>query len=125
MRTKYFFPLLLAGSGAAFIIPTASFAQDWTQTPAPIMNWSSIACSADGTKLVAAAGGAVVFMSSAPSGRIYTSADSGSTWTATTAPNIDWTSVASSADGTKLAALPYTGGGASPVYASADSGANW
>ena len=54
--------------------------------------WTSVASSADGTKLVAVG-----------DGYIHTSADSGVTWTKS-GPWGYWTSVASSADGTKLIA---------------------
>lgn len=75
-------------------------------------SWTSIASSSDGTKLVAVA----------LNRHIYTSSDSGATWT----PNDnlgkkEWVSVASSSDGTKLAAA--TAGGY--IYTSSDSGATW
>jgi hypothetical protein len=99
-------------------VPPAS-AQIWTQTSAPLTNWTSVASSADGTKLVAVSDRA-----------IYTSADSGVTWTPTSAPVTNWISVASSADGTKLVAAvavfmgsQYETGG--PIYVSADSGVTW
>src|ERR1035437_10152389 len=88
--------LLLIGLVTA-VRPT--FAQMWTQTSAPFAGWTSIASSADGTKLVAAAGTA---------GGVYTSTDSGATWTLTSSPfsgSPDYalpTCVASSADGSKL-----------------------
>jgi hypothetical protein len=52
---------------------------------------------------------------------IYTSADSGATWHLTTAPNQPWQTIASSADGTRLAAGVYGG----LIYLSADSGTSW
>jgi len=59
-------------------------------------------------------------------GGIYTSTNSGSTWAKTTAPHEIWLSVASSADGTVLAAagwpVTYAGG---VVYNSTNSGATW
>jgi len=71
------------------------------------MSWSSIATSADGTKLAAAVQG----------GYIYTSIDSGVTWTPSTAGGSQqWQSIASSADGTKLAAVVYSGF----IYTSSD-----
>ncbi|NCA82990.1 MAG: exo-alpha-sialidase, partial [Opitutae bacterium] len=72
--------------------------------------WSSVASSADGTKLVAAAYG----------GYLYTSTDSGASWTARDSDR-NWSSVASSADGTKLVAGVFGG----PLYTSTDSGATW
>ena len=78
------------------------------------LDWLSVASSADGTKLVAAA----TFRN------IYTSADSGATWTQRTQQGL-W-SVASSADGTKLVAagIDIQSGGAF-IYTSSDSGATW
>ena len=76
-------------------------------------NWSSIAGSTDGSKLVAAAWG----------GKIHTSSDAGANWTERPgAGDRNWLAVASSADGNKLAAL-YDWGGY--IFTSSDAGANW
>lgn len=76
-------------------------------------NWSSIAGSTDGSKLVAAAWG----------GKIHTSSDAGANWTEHSgAGDRNWLAVASSADGNKLAAL-YDWGGY--IFTSSDAGANW
>ncbi|PKM91069.1 hypothetical protein CVU82_03365 [Candidatus Falkowbacteria bacterium HGW-Falkowbacteria-1] len=76
-------------------------------------NWNSIASSADGTKILA----------SVTTGYIYTSSDSGVTWTAqTSVGSKNWTRVASSSDGTKLAAIVGISG---YIYTSPDSGATW
>jgi photosystem II stability/assembly factor-like uncharacterized protein len=72
---------------------------DWSVTSAPILNWYSIACSADGTKLVAAAYGR----------GIYTSGDAGVTWVSNNIPPIvngAWESVSLSADGLRAFAVP-------------------
>ena len=78
-------------------------------------DWSSIAMSSDGTKLAAAVSG----------GHIYTSSNSGATWTdhssGAIAGNKDWSSIAMSSDGTKLAAA-VSGG---HIYTSSNSGATW
>jgi photosystem II stability/assembly factor-like uncharacterized protein len=72
----------------------------------------SVASSSDGTKLVAVALG----------GQIYTSADSGVSWTAReTDSSRYWQSVASSSDGTKLVAVVELG----YIYTSTDSGLTW
>jgi hypothetical protein len=94
-----------------------------TPTMAPTNNWVSVASSADGTKLVAAA-------MNTQGGIIYASTNSGLTWTPTGAPtNNVWGTVASSADGSKLVAasgvafvpgLSYGG-----VYTSTNFGMNW
>ena len=86
----------------------------WTQTSAPNTNWwQSIASSSDGTKLAAA-----VY---ATGGGIYTSTNAGLTWTQTSAPGQGWFSIASSANGTQLAAVVWGGG----VYTSTNTGATW
>jgi photosystem II stability/assembly factor-like uncharacterized protein len=73
-------------------------------------NWTGVASSADGNKLVAA-----VF-----TGQLYTSTDAGATWTARESTR-QWVAVASSADGSKLVAS-VSGG---QLYTSTDSGATW
>jgi len=76
-----------------------------------------IASSSDGTKLVA-----VENFNGQIGGYIYTSTNSGATWTARmTDSNRDWQSVASSSDGTKLVAVVELG----YIYTSADSGVTW
>ncbi|MEN9413111.1 MAG: hypothetical protein RLZZ342_198 [Candidatus Parcubacteria bacterium] len=100
-------------------VTLAGCAFTWTdRTAAGSRGWSSIASSADGTKLVAVA------LSNAVSNTdyIYTSSNSGATWIARTAAGSRyWDSVASSADGTKLAAVAADGF----IYTSSDSGATW
>lgn len=81
----------------------------WTQRDST-RNWSDIATSADGTKLVAAEYG----------GRLYTSIDAGAHWTPRDASR-NWRSVASSADGTRLVAVVFNG----QIYTSTDSGLTW
>ena len=114
-----------------FIYTSTDSGATWTQSGAPNKYWSSVASSADGTKLVAAA-----MDDSANAGWIYTSTNSGFTWTQTSAPtNSYWVSVASSADGSKLAAVnfpayTFIGGNLvftalGLVYISTNSGATW
>jgi len=83
--------------------------------------WRSITSSSDGTKLAAVV----------QSGLIYTSTNSGVTWTERTnagggvtgeSLSKSWRSITSSSDGTKLAAAPYNGYN---IYTSNDSGVNW
>ena len=78
--------------------------------------WRSVASSADGSKLVAAA----------LNDSIYTSTDSGNTWVSNNLPHLTWVSVASSAAGNILAAA--LGGfnlGNGPICVSTNSGATW
>jgi len=111
--------ILAAGSYGGIYISTNSGLTWLLNTNAPTNFWYwSVACSADGIKMVAApyydtvAGNPQL---------LYVSKDSGTTWTATSAPSNHWTSVASSADGTKLIALAFNG----PIYTSTNSGASW
>jgi photosystem II stability/assembly factor-like uncharacterized protein len=69
----------------------------------------SIAPSSDGTKVVAVG-----------NSQIYTSTDSGVSWTARDSSR-NWYSVASSADGNKLVAVVYGG----QIFTSTNSGASW
>ena len=64
-------------------------------------NWQAIACSADAHIVVAANQGSPL----AGGEQIYLSMDSGNTWRNAGAPDALWTSLASSADGTKLVAV--------------------
>ncbi len=95
---------LLPGAGCAV-------AQNWTQTSAPITNWQGVACSADGSRLVAVISG----------GGIYTSTNFGSTWISNAVPSKNWLSVASSADGARLVAVPFN----QVPYTSTNSGLTW
>jgi hypothetical protein len=124
---------------------------NWTEAIAPGSLWLSVACSADGTTIVA--GGSSVYVStnsgvtwnptSLPGGAcrciacsadgtkmiagtyapggLFTSTDSGATWTGAGFTNGDFFAVASSANGNKLAAAVFGG----PIFLSADSGVTW
>ncbi len=83
--------------------------------------WGGVASSADGCKLVAASWSSYNFNNNGIGGPIYTSNDSGLTWIPTSAPFLNWQSVASSADGTKLVAAVKGG----QIYASTNSGVTW
>jgi hypothetical protein len=98
----------------------------WTQAKAPVEFWSSVACSADGRICVAVADDAPDYDAVDPcytnGGVVYTSTDSGATWTPQAgAPSAFWSSVASSRDGSKMAAAPLFG----PIYLSTNSGRDW
>lgn len=131
-------------------VPGAQVGAVWTARDAN-RAWKSVASSADGNKLVAAAHNDHLFLSSdagltwTPAnetrewssvasstdgnklvavvdyGQIYTSSDTGHTWSARDTSR-HWVSVASSADGTKLVALAQFD---NHVYTSSDSGASW
>src|SRR5205814_872554 len=101
----------------------------WAVATAPTTNWVSVACSADGNHLVALVGKVDLQCSGSfysPGGPIYISTNSGANWMPSSAPTTNWTSVASSADGTKLvAAAGGLDGPAGAIYLSADGGRNW
>ncbi len=103
------------------VLAPAGFAQTWIQTSAPTNNWSSVACSADGTKIVASA------TITNSDGYIYISTNSGGAWTKTSAQSIiGWRSVACSADGAVIVAAAadfYFSSGA--IYTSTNSGGTW
>lgn len=91
----------------------------------PYSNWVSVATSADGRKLAAAA--SIVRFSPYP-GSIFTSEDYGATWQRSVSSVTDWRAVASSADGTQLAAISaHTGFPAASytILISTNSGATW
>jgi hypothetical protein len=96
-------------AGQAILGNFSSFANSpWTMVETP-STWYGIASSADGSRLAAVAS----------VNGIYTSVDSGITWTATSVPSAQWRSIASSADGSKLVAAVFGGG----VYT--NSGTSW
>src|SRR5215471_21676530 len=102
-----------AAIAATSLLLSSARAQTWTVTTAPTAyQWSSIASSADGSRLIA---GSLV------SRRVYTSTNSAATWISNNVPFIEWGAVASSADGTALIAASTSG----PLYLSTNSGALW
>jgi len=108
--------LFIALLGSALCVPVApASAQTWTPTATPSAQWQTVAASADGHKLFAGGLGGV----------FYFSTNSGSTWNTSTEPQWgsqfgSWNCIASSADGTKLAAINFTA-----YWISTNSGATW
>jgi hypothetical protein len=88
------------GSASGPIYSSMDSGASWRRTGAPSTNWSSVACSADGSLLVA----------TVRDGGIFLSADSGASWAASSAPATNWSCVAASADGSKLVAVVCGGG---------------
>lgn len=86
----------------------------WTQhaTAPGMYEWGPVASSSDGTRLVA------VLQNSA----IYTSTDSGVTWVPQNPITVNFYSLVSSADGSKLAGET---GYSQFIYTSVDGGTNW
>ena len=105
----------IAVNAGDFVAPTApgvtiAAGASWTSSEI-ISYWSAVASSADGRKLVAAAN----------NDQIYTSTDSGVSWTAQNSGSRSWKAVASSSDGSKLVAVVNGG----QIYTSTDSGVTW
>jgi len=101
--------LLVAGLGGLVTTINLVCAQGWTagsMPPVPNLHiWRSIAASADGAKLVAVGSGPGAYGIFLPF-PLYFSTDSGLTWQQQAgSPTNLWSSVASSADGTKLVAV--------------------
>jgi hypothetical protein len=112
-------------SGAQLFISNNSGASWSTPTPTAGSGWSGLASDSTGLHLVAVA---------AHSGDIWTSSDSGATWTDQTssgpAHGLNWVSVASDSSGTHLVADEGGGrvvgpGGTGDIWTSSDSGATW
>jgi len=116
--------LFAAASGGEIYRSTNSGAL-WTLTSAPLEDWTALAVSADGSHLAAVS--TAGSLGEGTNGAIYTSTNTGLTWTLTSAPtNVNWLAVASSSNGTHLAAVGSTGGASTGVvYTSANSGASW
>lgn len=106
--------------GNGFIYSSTDKGVTWTKASVPggaTMGLACVALSSDGTKMVA--GGHTDYVNTG-SGFIFISTDSGTSWTKTSAPWEDWNSIASSADGKKLAATCYYG-----IWVSTNSGSTW
>jgi photosystem II stability/assembly factor-like uncharacterized protein len=104
---------LFAGGGLPLYISTNAGNTWTTEESAPFSECSSIACSANGSNLIAGTYG---------DGNVYTSTNSGASWTLATNVGVNpsqWVSVASSADGTILTAMGTS------VYVSTNGGDNW
>ena len=99
---------LVAAKPNAWIVSSTNSGLTWAPLTAAPVDSSSVAMSADGTKLVVTAS------------LIYTSTDSGSTWVTNDVPAESWRCLASSADGITLAAVA---GGL--ICISTNSGNNW
>ncbi len=106
--------MMAQNAGQSVLGNFSSYGASWTKSGAGAVNWTSIASSSDGTKMVA----------SGYNNQVYLSTDSGLIWSASSAASgaaVDWTGVASSSDGTKLVAVGANNG----IYVSTNSGSSW
>ncbi len=101
-------------AGQSILGNFSSFSRSpWTPSSASPLNWRAIASSADGSRLVAVA--------SSSGGGVFTSIDSGLTWSGPFGglSSANWYAAASSADGSKLPAAVNGG------YIYTNSGTTW
>jgi hypothetical protein len=112
------------GSRAPGLIYTSSDSGNTWEAHESNRQWSAVASSADGRKLVAADFGLrdrkYGGTHNSSGGRIYTSTNFGATWMPQFT-NKFWNCVASSTDGTRLIAGTFGDG----IYTSSDSGVTW
>jgi photosystem II stability/assembly factor-like uncharacterized protein len=112
---------MLAGiNGSEFYLTTNS-GVTWSSNDTPA-SFSTFAASADISRLVAVG-----------AGQVYVSTNTGATWVLTSLASQNWTSVASSADGTEFVVLAvengvplgFGEGDVGIIYRSTNSGATW
>ena len=109
------------------IYASTNYGLDWTRTSAQQTNWKSVACSGDGSEVIAAASkneNDPPWGNNIP-GHLYISRDSGLTWNVANAQLANWSSVACSYDGKTLLAASGDGWVPGPLYVSTDSGITW
>lgn len=95
--------------GQAVRLSPSAAGEEWQARGSSQGSWVAVACSADGTRLLAAT----------ESGRLYVSQDAGITW-APRESNRTWRAVTVSADGMRMAAAS-----SGRIYVSSDAGATW
>lgn len=101
--------------------------QTWSLANAPYTNWTSVAISADGSMLLAGTFGRSSFGSSRQ-GELYTSTNTGVTWSADRSLDVSWQSLVSNTDGTKMAAAGWRPGDFihyGTIAVSTDGGFSW
>ena len=106
--------LLASGAFTSPIYVSTSAGANWRVSLATNGNWIPLFVSADGRKMVAG--------TTASDGKIFYSADAGSTWTRATVPQTWWRGLCGTADGSTLWCADNNLG---KIYKSTDSGATW
>jgi uncharacterized repeat protein (TIGR02543 family) len=116
-------------AGGVYLADDGTFSyENKMSEPLTTFLWSGVGINADGTKLIATQRGAPNF---GVGGNVYTSADSGATWVASSGANGanrgegggDWMSAAVSADGSTLIAVAFST--PTGVSISRDGGSTW
>jgi len=99
------------------IYTSTNFGNTWSLTGAPFGYYNSVACSADGSTIIASLGNGAGLYVSTNFGVAWRLAFSSSNW---------WSSVACSSDGRSMAATSYYPGAyPGAVYISTNAGADW
>jgi hypothetical protein len=109
-------------SGSGLIFVSTNMGVNWNlSASAPPFAWGPVVCSGDGSQVFAGITGA-------QGGGIYTSTDSGTTWSLTSAPTNNWQSLSMSTHGDVLLAganvfdgTAYSG----QIYLSTNGGFSW
>jgi hypothetical protein len=84
------------------LLISSNLGETWSSADVPLMHWMAVTCSADGRRMFAA----VAASGAHEHNPIYRSEDAGQTWTSLEGnPNAWWSSIRSSADGARLAAV--------------------
>jgi hypothetical protein len=132
---------LAADSTVTHLVAITAYADIWTstdsgatwtnrtqETAASGQDWQAVASDATGTHLVAVCQESVATAGGLYGGDIWTSSDSGGTWTnrttGTAASGHEWAGVASDSTGAHLVAASAHGRG-NDIWTSADSGITW
>ena len=116
------------------IYTSDDFGMTWRSNDVVATDWSSVATSADGTRLVAGCLNWTWYLHSGfgGDGSILTSTNRGLTWNSNWEAPAPWASVASSADGLNLVAVesvvniePVGSNGLNGIFTSTNSGIDW
>jgi photosystem II stability/assembly factor-like uncharacterized protein len=109
----------MVAAGRGGIYTSTNSGQSWVQNfLGGDSTWNSVTCSADGSKMAAAA--------DPGDGGIFVSTNGGTTWTETDNRSSQAWQIAASVDGTRMMACPYINDSYTPrLYVSSDSGFTW
>jgi len=115
---------IACGKTSGYVAVSANGGLAWSESVIELdsRNWSGLASSADGARLLGAAG-------RNGNGYLYTSADSGTSWNERRGAGFrKWNAVASSSDGNRLVAVAgnkVDGSGGDYICVSSDGGSTW
>lgn len=105
---------LAQNNGQSVLGNFLAYGKEWNPSDLSAVNWKSIACSSDGTKMAAAYSGAGGFGAAI-------SVNSGQSWLGLSPGSFTWQAIAISDDGTKLILGPLS----NVIQSSTNSGSTW